>query len=170
MHVAILTMLMGSMVPLSPTAAVGDTPPDLIGRDVHHKAVHVTDYAGKVVIMDFWASWCSPCRKELSVLDMIQKQVSTDRLVVLAVNYRESQSTFTAIAHKLADEISLTLVEDSKGMASGPYGIKSIPFIVVIGPDGKIAKIEHGYSEQEIPHFVDSLNQMLSKPQTPVAP
>jgi thiol-disulfide isomerase/thioredoxin len=123
-----LNIVAASALAAASVAQSGDTPPDLVGRDVHHHLVRLSDYRGKIVLLDFWGSWCGPCRKELSLLDAIQKQVSPEKLTVLAVNYRESPQVFNQIAHKLAEQLSVTLVEDSDGHASGPYGIKSIPF------------------------------------------
>src|SRR5262249_28012720 len=80
---------------------VGDAAPDYLGRDGSGKQVHLSDYRGKLVIVTFWASWCTPCRKELPVLATIQKEATHDRLQVFAVNWQENRDQFLQIKRAL---------------------------------------------------------------------
>jgi len=141
---------------------VGDEPPDYIGKDIHGNEVRLSQYRGRVVVIDFWASWCSPCREELAVLDRIQRQVSPQRLVVLAVNWREGSNRFRQIVEVLGENTKLTLLDDAKGSISAPYNIHAIPFVVVIGMDGRIADIRRGFSKSLTPQFVEELNKLLA--------
>lgn len=164
------TMIFTFAALLSTTVQIGDTPADLVGRDAAHHEIRLGDYRGKIVVIDFWASWCSPCLKELTVLDSIQKQVSKDHLIVLAVNYGEGTHRFAQVAKLFGDNTHLMLVGDPNGAIGKPYGIKSIPFVVVIGRDGKVFDIRHGYSESEIPKFIEELNGLLQADTAAVSP
>jgi thiol-disulfide isomerase/thioredoxin len=79
-----------------PKLKVGELPPPKLSSHVK-----LSDYSGKIVIVSFWASWCSPCRKELPVLDAIQKQATRDKLVVFSVNWGEDARRFHEIERGL---------------------------------------------------------------------
>jgi len=74
---------------------VGDVPPDKLGRTASGDPVRLSEYRGKIVIISFWASWCTPCRKGVPVLAAIQKKSDPREDVVFAVNWRESAETFS---------------------------------------------------------------------------
>ena len=69
---------------------VGDVPPSYLGKDQKGKKVELADLRGKVVIVTFWATWCVPCRKELPVLETIQRHAGQDRVRVVAVNIEKA--------------------------------------------------------------------------------
>ena len=140
---------------------VGDAPPDSLGRTLKGERVKLSDYRGKVVIVTFWASWCSPCRKELQVMANIQKHVSRDQLLVFAVNWKEDHDRFREIAQALKDT-DLSLVSDSEGYYGGQYDVTGIPHMVIVGRDGRIAAIHVGYGEGEIPVLVKEINGLLA--------
>ena len=140
---------------------VGDVPPDSLGRTLKGERVKLSDYRGKVVIVTFWASWCSPCRKELQVMSNIQKHVSRDRLVIFPVNWKEDHDRFREIAKALKDT-DLSLVSDADGYYGGQYDVTGIPHMVIVGRDGRIAAIHVGYGEGEIPVLVKEINGLLA--------
>jgi thiol-disulfide isomerase/thioredoxin len=76
--------------------AAGDTPPDELGVTLKNAPVHLTDYAGKAVVVSFWASWCPYCLKELPILYNIQK-AAKGRLQVVAI--KPKTSTPSASCH-----------------------------------------------------------------------
>jgi len=169
----IATLLLGCLVLASSVAAkeplkVGDLPPDSLGRTISGERVKLGDYRGKVVIVTFWATWCSPCRKELPILAGIQKQVTRDQLVVFAVNWKENRDQFREIVRRLKD-VGLNLVSDSDGYFGGQFGVKGIPHLVIVGRDGRIAAIHVGYGESEIPVLVEEINKLLAAHAEPAA-
>jgi thiol-disulfide isomerase/thioredoxin len=145
---------------------VGDMPPDHLGRASTGGKVELSDYRGKIVIVSFWASWCSPCRKELPVLAAIQKKATRDKIVVFAVNWRESRDQYRAIVKAFKD-VDLTLVSDEDGYFGGEYGVKAIPHMIIIGRDGRIAAVHVGYGESEIPTLVKEINGLWASSPEP---
>ena len=146
---------------LAATLKVGDFPPPRLTSDVNLRA-----YRGKVVIVSFWASWCPPCRQELPVLASIQKQATRHQLVVFAVDWRQNYRTFWQIRSVLRD-LHLTLLSDPYGTIGYEYDVNSIPHMVIIGRNGRIAGIRIGYGKDEIPGLVKQINSLLMQPSVP---
>src|SRR5262245_14870088 len=69
----------------------GDMDPDLVGRDIHNHAVRLTSFRDKVVVVSFFATWCEPCRKELPMLEALQRVGADKGLQVIAVNWKEDR-------------------------------------------------------------------------------
>ena len=141
---------------------IGDTPPDNLGRDASGNRVRLGDHRGKIVIVSFWASWCSPCRKEMATLAAIQKKATREKIVIFAVNWQESREQFWQIKHALKD-IDLTLVSDESGSLGRQYEVTAIPHMIIIGRDGRVAAIHVGYGESEIPSLVGEINTLWNE-------
>jgi thiol-disulfide isomerase/thioredoxin len=145
---------------------VGDVPPDNLGRASTGGKVNLSDYRAKVVIISFWASWCSPCRKELPLLAALQKNATREKLAVFAVNWKESSDWYRAILRAMKD-VDLALVSDEYGYFGGVYGVKAIPHMIIIGRDGRIAAVHIGYGEGEIPGLVKEINGLWTPASQP---
>lgn len=143
---------------------VGDTPPDRLGH-----SVKLSDYRGKIVVISFWASWCPPCRQEMSLLAKLQKAATRDKLVVFAVNWQQDSGTFRRIERALRG-IDLTLLSDPDGVIGWQYDVDSIPHMVILGRDGRIAAIHVGYSAADIPQLVDEINSLWRQAPSSAAP
>ncbi len=146
--------------------AVGDTPPDALGRDVQGKDVMISDHLGKVVVVTFWASWCGYCLKEMPVLEGLQQVAGKGRLEVVAVNFKEDRRTYKAILRKLK-QVELTMTHDPDGRISDAYGVVVIPYLFLIDKSGKVGYIHSGYSEASLPKLVDAVNGLLRAPVAP---
>ena len=97
----------------------------------------LADLRGQVVLLNFWASWCEPCRAEMPSLELLAERHAKDRLSVQAINFRE---TDRAIARYLAQfPISLPILRDRDGGAAKDFGVRVFPTTVVIGRSGRAA-------------------------------
>lgn len=143
---------------------VGDIPPPIA------RSVNLSDYRGKVVIISFWASWCAPCRKEMSMLAKLQTAATRDKVVVFAVNWQQDPEVFWKIQRALRG-VDLTLISDSSGYVGSKYDVDAIPHMVIVGRDGRIAAIHLGYGESALPALIDEINSLWNQPQpSPQAP
>lgn len=152
--------------PAEPKLKPGDLPPVEVGTTLDGDTVRLDSQPGAVTVVSFWAGWCAPCRKEMSLLDQIQQQVSPEHLRVIAVNI-EDRATFRRIQRKLKDSIHFTLSNDPRGVVMRNFGVGPIPHSVYIGRDGRVDGVHLGFSEQQIDKVISELNRLLAAPIPP---
>jgi len=138
----------------------GDVPPKWLGLNRDGETVEISQQAGKVQIVTFWASWCGPCKKELPLLEGIQR-VAKDRVRVVAVNI-EDKNQFRRVA-KALESLTLTITSDPGKSAYESYGVNGIPHMVIVGRDGKIVAVNRGYSEDGVEEILAQVNRELAK-------
>ena len=120
-------------VPRDKAAAPDFKLPSLDGQTIPLSALR-----GRLVLLNFWATWCGPCRSEMPFLQEIHKDPAWQQrnLLILAVNLKESD---TVVSKFMADNrLSFTVLLDTRGEAGRLYNISSIPTTYVIGKDGII--------------------------------
>ena len=147
----------------APVPGPGGVPPPDIGLSASGDEVLLTNYAGKAVIVTFWATWCPYCLKELPILEAIQKKAGKDQMAVIAVN-TEDADVFRRVSRALRKTMNMELVRDVSGEARKAYGVSGIPHMVIIGRDGRIQKVHHGYSEDSLDEIVGDINEALARP------
>ncbi|WP_332879531.1 TlpA disulfide reductase family protein [Massilia sp. S19_KUP03_FR1] len=138
--------------------AEGDVPPKYVGKLIDGTAAKVSDYAGKAVVLSFWATWCTYCLKELPVLNAIQNSGAKDRIEVIALNIEE-RDVFRGATRALSKVINIRMAYDPDHIAQSAYGVKGIPHMVIIGKDGKIIRVYRGYAESSLGQIVADINQ-----------
>ena len=117
-------------------------PPATVVTDLNGTTWRLADLRGKAVLLNFWASWCEPCRAEMPSLQALADRVGPDNLVVLAINYKESP----ALAAQFAQRTGLTLpvVADPQGAVAQQWGVTIFPSTVLIGSDGRVRAVVRG--------------------------
>ncbi len=108
--------------------------PNVVLTDSKGREWKLADTRGKVVILNFWATWCEPCRAEMPSLQSIADLYGNE-LVVLAVNFKERDARVNQFAQ--AASLSLPMLMDRDGAVAAAWGVKVFPSSIVIARDGK---------------------------------
>jgi thiol-disulfide isomerase/thioredoxin/outer membrane lipoprotein-sorting protein len=130
---------------LAPGLANGTVAPDFSVQDKNGKQVRLSDYAGKVVVIDFWATWCHPCQEGLPIVNKVAHKYKDKGVVVLGINVWDSKKAFISWLPKHKEYDAITFVIDPtrerwKTLAYSLYKVPAIPTQYVIGRDGKIVR------------------------------
>ena len=116
---------------------------DFSGLTVDGKPSRLSDYVGKgkYVLVDFWASWCAPCKGEIPNLIELQNKFGGEKFTVLGVNVWDEEDKFkAALTEEGITYPQIYIPRDNKDNATDLYGIQGIPQIILFGPDGTIIK------------------------------
>lgn len=101
------------------------------------KVAYLTDYDGQVVVLNFWASWCPPCRTEMPALQKFHEEYQDLGFVLLGVNFRENESALRSYAEEVG--ISYPIVVDRRGEVAKDFQVVGPPATILIGRDGEVA-------------------------------
>jgi peroxiredoxin len=119
--------------------ATGKPAPDFSIPDVDGKIITLADFKGKYVLLDFWASWCGPCKPQIPFLKAAKEKFMGKNLVVLGISLdSKKEAWMTAIASHELNWINASSLKGWAEPVAQAYGASAIPFNVLIGPDGKI--------------------------------
>ena len=110
--------------------------PALALRDVGGQLHRLEDYRGKVVLVNFWATWCEPCREEMPSMNRLRASLSGRPFEVLAVNLAESEARIRRFKEQVPLDFAVLMDRDSA--AARAWQARVLPISFLIGPDGRI--------------------------------
>jgi len=115
---------------------------DFIVYDENNKAVKLSDYIGTPVVLNFWASWCPPCKSEMPSFNEMSKKYSKDKIAILMINLTDGEQETISKAQQYIknNNYDMKVLFDNKMDAATKYNISSIPRTIFIDKDGYIAK------------------------------
>lgn len=122
------------MNPVSPPLAA----PDFTLPDMDDEKHALSDFRGKVVMLNFWATWCPPCRREMPSMQRLYEKYSERGLVVLAVNQFEDPDLVFEFTGRLSLEPTFPIVFDRESRVSEQYRVKGLPTTYLLDRDGNI--------------------------------
>lgn len=123
----------------------GTKPPDFGGLTSNARQLSMKELRGKVVVVNFWASWCHECRPEMPALQQLHREFAPRGLAVVGINAREE----AAVVKRYARELGLTfpLILDPDGRINTLYGVVAVPATFVVGRDGRAVAFAIGPRE-----------------------
>ncbi len=124
--------------------AVGKEAPDFALTDLNDKPVKLSDYRGKVVFLNFWATWCKPCKEEMPSMEILNKNFQKDGLVVLAVSIDRVTTTKDIPPFVKGMNLTFPVLIDSWGKTDKPYKRMGVPETFIIDQQGVIREIVIG--------------------------
>ena len=140
----------------------GTMPPPFTGQTLDSRPLSLEALRGKVVLLNFWASWCADCRPEMPVLERLHRELASKGLVVLGINAKEDP----AAARRYADamRLSFPLAADAAGTINESYGVVAIPTTFLIARDGRAVAFGVGPRDWGGPNARELLDALLAEP------
>lgn len=144
-----------------------DIVPDFTLKAMDGQNLRLDEFRGQVILINFWASWCGPCRQEMPILQKIHERYEPLGFTVLGVNVDEQQEKARRIADRMA--LNFPLLLDTAQTVSEAYEVNAMPFTVLVDRNGKINYIHRGYKPGDENQYVNRLKQLLRQPVSAVA-
>ncbi len=123
------------------------------------KDVSLDQYKGQVVMLNFWASWCGPCRQEMPLLDSIYKKYNKLGFVMLGVNVEPDSKA--AIDWLKETPVSFPILFDRDSKVSKLYDVAGMPSTVIIDRTGKVRTLHRGYKPGDENEYMDSIRTLV---------
>ncbi len=131
---------------------------DFMVYDKNGNEVYLSDYAGKPIVVNIWATWCGPCRSELPYFNTVYNELGDD-VVFMMVNCTSGRETQSVVEKFVKDNgYDFPVYFDKKYKANNAYNVRGIPTTLFIDRDGKLVHTEVGsMSEDELRDFIDDI-------------
>jgi peroxiredoxin len=143
-----------------PALAAAPTPaPDFVLDSNTGKPIKLSGYKGKVVMINFWATWCGPCRDEWPLLESIYKQYQKQDFVLLGVNVEPDSKP--AEDWLKATPVSFPILFDTKSEVSKMYEVSGMPSTIIVDRKGNVRVIHHGYKPGDENEYQDSIRKLV---------
>ena len=141
------------------TRITGDVPaPDFTLQDTNGKTHRLSDYRGKPVIINFWTTWCPPCREELPSMNRAWHQLEHEDIAMLAINMGEDEDTIFIFSADYPTDFPILM--DQSGEVIEQWPVKGLPTTYVVAPDGTIAYRAIGSREWDAMELLDSVRAL----------
>ena len=156
----VITLLMA--VAVTPRAAgPAAAAPDLSFPDETGRTLRLADFKGRVVLLDFWASWCVPCRVSFPAVDALHKELGTRGFAALAVNVDEQRKNADSFLEVRPH--TMPVVFDPKGRAAEAFALEAMPSTLILDRAGRVRFRHMGYTEKTIAQYRAEILELLKE-------
>lgn len=140
---------------------VGQPAPDFALRSMKGSPVRLSEHLGEVVVINFWATWCGPCRQEMPLLDQLYGKYQRAGLILLSVNIDETAAPAIEMAQTL--EVSYPVLFDSRKEVSRAYEVSAMPVTVLVDRAGVVRYVSEGYKPGYEKRYTEKLRELLNE-------
>lgn len=137
----------------------GQPAPEIQLKDLSGKPVTLSALKGKVVIVDFWASWCGPCRQSMPVLEKLSKTYKEKGLVVLGVNTDNDAKSASKFLAEVP--VSFVVVNDADKRVARAYAPPTMPSSYIIDKQGRVRQVHAGFKAGDAKQLEAEIQQLL---------
>jgi thiol-disulfide isomerase/thioredoxin len=140
---------------------VGQPAPDFALRSMKGPSMRLSEHLGEVVIINFWATWCGPCRQEMPLLDQLYGKYQRAGLVMLSVNIDENAEPAIEMAQTL--RVSYPVLFDARKEVSRAYDVSAMPVTVLVDRAGVVRYVSEGYKPGYEKRYTEKLRELLNE-------
>jgi peroxiredoxin len=152
--------------PVTPAMQALDTrlpAPDFALSDLDGNNYRLADLRGKVVMINFWATWCPPCRGELPSLQRLWRQYQDEEFLLLAISVDENPDELSRFVEQFGKGLTFPILTDPSLSAARYWPLKGLPATFVIDKRGKVTHIVHGPRQWDSPVIYELLAPLLNE-------
>ena len=150
-----------SIASVSAACAPNDHPaaPDFTLKDLNGNEISLSDYEGKVLFLNFWATWCAACVVEMPSMENLNGRLKDRDFVMVAINTQESDTQVKAFFEKM--KLSFTALLDSNGEVAAGFAVNALPTTFVLDKDGRIVGTAIGPREWDSRASIDLFEYLI---------
>ena len=142
---------------------IGKEPQAFSGKTASGEKVNLSDYKGKVTIIDFWASWCKPCKEGFPFLVELYDNYSEKGFEVLGVNLDEEVANMNMFLKKMDKNIKFKIISDPDSKIGNLYNVEAIPSTFILDKKGVVRYMHLGFSGEEKDKFKKEIESLLNE-------
>ena len=135
--------------------------PDFALRSINDANVRLSEHLGQVVLINFWATWCGPCRQEMPQLEVLHAKYQRAGLVLLGINIDEERGEAIEMARTL--QISYPILFDERKDVSRAYQLGTMPLTVLVDREGVVRYVSEGYKPGYEKQYTEHLRELLGE-------
>lgn len=140
---------------------VNSPAPGFTGKTLSGTALNLADYKGKVVLLDFWASWCGPCKKEFPFLMQLREKTRNQPFEIITINVDTDVKKMMGFLKDQKRKPNFPVVMDPAGKLPEMYGVEGMPTTVLIDANGIIRYRHTGFVDSDKAKFVREIKSLL---------
>jgi len=140
---------------------VNSKAPEFSAADINGNIIKLSDLSGKVVLVDFWASWCIPCKKSMPHLVQTFNSLSDSSFTIVSVNVDTEKEKIKEFQSSLGIEIPFTIIFDKESKLPALYNVEGMPTVIIIDKQGTIKLKEVGFDDSIEEKIDKTINKLL---------
>jgi len=144
---------------LASSGMEGQPAPDFALKSSTGENLRLSEYRGDVVMINFWATWCGPCRQEMPLLDALHSRYQRVGFSLLGVNIDDDSRRAMQMIEELG--VSFPVLFDARKEVSELYEVEAMPVTVIVDREGNIRYIHHGYKPGYEDKYLDQIRSLL---------
>ena len=154
-----LTLSVLAATSLASSGLTGQAAPDFALKSSSGENLRLSEYRGDVVMVNFWATWCGPCRQEMPLLDELYSRYERVGFSLLGVNIDDDSRKAMSMVSELG--VSFPVLFDARKEVSKLYEVDAMPVTVLIDREGTIRYVHHGYKPGYEDKYLDQIRSLL---------
>ncbi len=157
----VFAMLLGVVAGPLPAASLTGPAPDFTLKSRGGENIKLSELRGQVVMINFWASWCGPCRQEMPLLDQLYQRYQPMGFTLLGVNVEEDSRAADKILKEIP--VSFPVLYDKKNQVSESYQVRAMPSTFLIDRDGKVRYLHKGYQPGYEEEYQQQIRELVKE-------